>query len=131
MQDTNFFFRPDKDQCKDAGMALVFGLLLVAVIWDVDKLFPWALIVTGVLMLWPTLFKPWAALWFGLSNLLGMIMPKVLLSLLFFLMVLPMGVLRRMLGKDTLKLKQWKAGDESVFQERKGLVKPEDLEQLF
>lgn len=127
----NFFLKPSKDQCKDGGMALVFALLLVAVIWDVDRLISWAMLALLVLMLWPVLFKPFAAVWFGLSNVLGLVMPKVLLTLLFVVMVLPMGLIRRMAGKDNLKLKQFKAGQDSVFRERQDLVEPKDLEQLF
>ena len=127
----NFFFRPSKDQCKDAGMALVFGLLLVAVIWDKAGLVSWAIAALLALMVWPALFKPFAALWFGLSQVLGLVMPKVLLTLLFFLMVVPVGLIRRVSGKDSLKLRQFKAGQESVFRERMDMIKPEDLEQLF
>ena len=50
----------------------------------------------------PAVLGPLAKLWFGLSAILGTVMSKLLLSLVFFLVVTPMGVLRRLVESDRL-----------------------------
>lgn len=44
-------------------------------------------------------------IWFKLSEILGFIMPKILLSVIFYLILFPIAVLSRIFGnKDPLKL---------------------------
>ena len=45
-------------------------------------------------------------------------MSRLVLGLIFFLMVMPVGLIRRLMGKDSLNLKQWKNGQDSVFMVR-------------
>jgi hypothetical protein len=46
-------------------------------------------------------------------------------------MIVPVGMLRRMLGKDKLNLKAFKKGKDSVFHERDYLYRPVDFENTF
>jgi hypothetical protein len=78
-------------------------------------------------MAWPKAFKPLAGLWFGLSHVMGNIVSKIILSLAFFLIVTPIGLIRRLMGADALQLKKWKKGSDSVFVERQGAVQDKDL----
>lgn len=118
-------------QCTDAGLALVFVFLLVALLGHR----PWAVwaaaAATLLLMTVPAVFKPFAVAWFGLSHALGTVMSKLILSLAFFLVVTPVAALRRALGKDPMRLHQWKAGQDSVFTVRDATVRAEDLERPF
>jgi len=76
-------------------------------------------------------YKPVAVAWLGLSNLLGTVMPKILLAILFFAVVTPIGVLRRLLGKDTLKLRDFKASNESTLLVRNHLFVGQDIERPY
>jgi hypothetical protein len=118
-------------QCSDAGLALVFVFLLLALFggqgWAVSA----AAAATLLLMTVPGAFKPFALAWFGLSHALGSVMSRLLLTLIFFLVVTPMAALRRALGKDPMRLAQWKAGQGSVFTVRDATVRAEDLERPF
>lgn len=118
-------------QCNDAGLALVFIALLVALTGRFSWALPLAAGLTLLLMISPRPFALWARAWFGLSHALGTVVSKVLLAVVFYVVVLPIGVLRRMMGKDSMRLGQWKKGDGSVFRERGGKVGPADLEQMF
>ena len=82
-------------------------------------------------MIWPNAFRPLATLWFGLSHVLSSIVSRVILTLLFFLIVTPIGLIRRALGADALKLKQWKQGRDSVFIVREGAIQGKDLENPY
>ena len=120
-----------RDQARDTGMAL--ALVCLILFW-ITRAPGWAF-VAGLLlladMISPRLFKPLGRVWFGLSNILGSVVSKALIGLAFYLVVTPVGLLRRRMGKDTLKLNQFKQGDESVFVTRDHTYVPADVEQPF
>jgi len=118
-------------ECNDAGLALVFIALLTALIGKYSWALPLAVGLTLLLMISPRPFALWARGWFGLSHVMGTIVSKVLLTLVFFTIVLPIALVRRMMGKDTMRLGLWKNGDGSVFRVRGGRVTASDLEQMF
>jgi hypothetical protein len=90
-----------------------------------------ALIVLLINMLRPQVYKPLAKWWFALSNLLSRIVPRILLGVLFYVMVTPVGLIRRVLGKDPLQLKKWKKGRESVLRERNHTLSAKDIINPF
>jgi hypothetical protein len=118
------------DQAKDTGMAMVLILLLVAYFWEIPLL-GWAILVLLLVMIWPPLFSPVARVWFGLSHILGTIASKVLLTLVFIVITTPIGVLRRLLGFDSMRQKGWKKESGSVLIERDHLFVAEDLEKPY
>src|SRR5262245_32563698 len=83
-----------------------------------------ATVVLVVTMTVPLVFRPLSVVWFGLSHLLGAVMSKVLLAGVFYLIVTPIGVVRRLLGHDSLRLRAFKAGDASVMHSRQHVFAP-------
>ena len=77
------------------------------------------------------LFQPFARVWFALSIFLGTIVSKVILAILFYTMVLPVGLVRRAMGKDSMQLKAWKQGEDSVFRVREHVFQKGDLEHPY
>src|SRR5690349_18734777 len=121
-----------KDQSRDTGMAMVLLLLLVAVSPKHRHGYLYAAMTLQALnMIWPQIFRPVAVIWLGMSNLLGEFVPKILLSIVFFLVVTPIGILRRFAGKDALKLRAFKASPESVMVERNHMFVSGDLERPY
>ncbi|MDO9631927.1 MAG: SxtJ family membrane protein [Humidesulfovibrio sp.] len=115
----------------DTGMALTLISLIAALVTGKPG---WVVSATTLLvvnMTAPRLFAPAAKLWFGLSAVLGAVMSRVILSLVFFLVLTPVGLLRRAMGKDTLKLAAFKQGTASVFVTRAGPFTPADLKTPF
>jgi Saxitoxin biosynthesis operon protein SxtJ len=119
------------DQARDTGMALVLLCLLIVQFKHAYKLVPVAIILLIITMAWPRAFKPLAGLWFGLSHVLGTVMSKVILTLVFFIIVTPIGLLRRLMGKDSLQLKKFKKDRDSVFLVRAELVDKKDLHKPY
>ena len=119
------------DQAKDTGMAMVLICLLIVLIGHKQQFVGIAFILLLVNMIKPILFKPLAKIWLGLSHLMGTVMSKIILSILFFLMVTPIGLLRRCLGKDSLQIKKWKKERTSVFRVRDHLFKADDIKHPF
>jgi hypothetical protein len=75
----------------------------------------------------PVIFKPLAVIWFGLSNKLGFIITNLILTILFFLIVTPVAIVRRTFGADPLLLKEWKSENRSIFKVRDHLFNSNDL----
>ncbi|MGA1867634.1 MAG: hypothetical protein ACMUJM_03705 [bacterium] len=119
------------DQAKDTGLAMTLILLLIAHFAKFYYLIPPAIGVVILLMIWPTLFKPFAFLWFGLSEVLSKIVSKILLTIIFFVVATPIALIRRIWGADSMKRKLWKKGRSSVFSKRGHLYSGRDLEKPY
>jgi hypothetical protein len=86
-----------------------FALIALAPFLRGRPLRLWALGVSGALLLItlvrPTLFSEVNRLWMRLALLLSRIMNPLVTGLLFFVVITPIALFLRMLGKDSLRLK--------------------------
>jgi hypothetical protein len=119
--------RSTPEQAKDTGMAMVLICLLLGYWGKLSQFLPLSIALLILTMAWPGAFRPLAGLWFGLSHLLGNVVSRVILTVIFFLLVTPIGLIRRWCKADSLQLKKWKKGDDSVFVEREGVITGKDL----
>lgn len=120
-----------ESQCKDAGMALVLLLLIAYFTFHQGY---WIYIATAALVITmaaPKLIKPFARVWFYVAHFLGTYVSKVILFIVFYIVVTPVGLLRRLLNKDTLKLKGFKKEKMSVMDERNTIYQPGDITKPF
>jgi hypothetical protein len=128
---TFFKKKISKDQSKDTGMAMTLLCLILALSPKRHGFLYLAMALHVVNMTVPSIYRPIAVLWFGLSDLMGAFMSKILLSIVFFGVVTPIGILRRLLGKDPLKLRAFKTSKESVMIERNHTFTSRDLERPY
>jgi len=119
------------DQCKDTGLAIILVALLIVFAHRSLTLIAPAIMVLIVTMTAPKLLSPLARLWFGLSHYLGQVASTILLSIVFFGVVTPMGWIRKASGKDAMGLGQWRAGRQSAFTRRDHTFTAADLEKPF
>ncbi|HET7106157.1 MAG TPA: SxtJ family membrane protein [Candidatus Acidoferrum sp.] len=120
-----------KDQSRDTGMAMVLLLLLFYLKTRSNGLMYAAVILHIVNMTVPRIFAPVAIVWLGLSHVMGTVMSRILLSILFFGLVTPIGVLRRLFGKDSLQLKEFKGSEKSAMTVRNHLFVGQDIEKPY
>jgi len=120
-----------RDQSRDTGMAMVLLLLLALLKWGRSELLIAAFIVHVVNMIVPHVFRPVAIAWFGLAHLLGAVASRVLMCVVFALVVTPIGLLRRVLGKDSLRLRAFRSGYDSVMVVRNHRFTAGDLEKPY
>ncbi|MBU0480473.1 MAG: hypothetical protein KKG47_05170 [Proteobacteria bacterium] len=119
------------DQAKDTAMAAILILLLVLLYTGNVQ---WAVVAVVVLvtaMTWPSIFKPLAEVWFGLSHMMGAVVSKILLSLIFFLIVTPVGLFRRIGGADAMGVRKWGEVAGTVFVNRDHRYVADELEKPF
>ncbi|MGC2768591.1 MAG: hypothetical protein WB607_24015 [Candidatus Acidiferrum sp.] len=120
-----------KDDSRDTGMAMVLLFLLLAISPKRHAFLFVAIALHLLNMIVPVIYRPIAVIWLGLSDLMGAVMSKVLLSMVFFLVVTPIGLLRRCFAKDALKLRSFKAGKDSVMLGRNHTFAARDLERPY
>jgi len=114
----------------------VLGLFACLFWWREKPFYPYlfavslALIFCGALL--PRVLKPIYVAWMTAALLIGWVMSRVLLSLVFYLIVTPIGFLARLMGKDFLDLK-FKDDKESYWIPRESLSKltQSDFEKQF
>ena len=119
------------DQAKDTGMAMVLIILLISFLLEKPHYITLAIFLLLINMVWPIFFKPIAKLWIGLSLMMGTVMSTIILSIVFFLLVVPVGMIRKSFGKDSMQLKKWKNGKDSVLVVRDHEITLEDIQNPY
>ena len=95
------------------------------------KLVGGAIALLALALLIPVVFRPLTYLWMVLGLLSQKLVSKLILILLYLFLVIPIGMIRKYLGKDTLNLKRFKKTRQSVFKLRNHQYEPNDLEYPF
>ena len=85
-----------------AAVAVVFGIVLP---WIFGRAWPtWPFVVAGIIvafaLVWPRALAPVLRGWMKVGHALGWVNSRIILSVLFFGVVLPLGLLMRLFGKD-------------------------------
>ncbi len=112
-------------------MALVLILLIIGLVTENSIFFFLAAGFLLLNMIFPLFFRPFAWLWLGFSTLLGAVTSKIILLLIYLAIVLPVALIRRWMGKDSLLLRKFKKDDGSVLIQRDHVYRAEDLERPF
>ena len=118
-------------ECADTSMAMTLISLLVILYTKSITLLPLPIGLLLLGMVWPRAYSLLARLWLGISLLLGSIMSRVVLSIIFMAIVTPIALVMRLFGHDPMRRKAWKKGTESTFVSRGDLVEAKDLEHPF
>lgn len=83
-----------------------------------------ALITTCI----PAALTPLNKSWFALSLFLGKVMSPIVLSIIFFVMIVPVALLTRFFGRDALLLKKRQV---SSYWVKKELIDPKSFKNQF
>lgn len=113
------------------ALALIGGLFL----WRGKDHYFFFFILSGALLVIglaaPILLKPIHKIWMSLAVLLGWFMTRVILIVLFYLVVTPIGLLARLCGKDFLNLKFDNNADSYWISKERIKFKKSDYERQF
>jgi hypothetical protein len=97
--------------------AMVGGLFGLLFPWLFDRAWPlWPWIVAVVAVSWaliaPSSLAPVYRAWMKLGHGLGWVNTRIILSLLYYLVFTPVGLLMRLFGKDPMR-REWLADEDS------------------
>ena len=101
--------------------ALIFSLVGLYPLVNGGPVRTWALVAALAFLLLaflrPALLAVPNRLWFKISSLMAAVMAPIVMALVYFLAIVPVGVVLRWLGKDPL-LQKWDEQKESYWVER-------------
>lgn len=100
-----------KQELRKFGLVMTVPLSLIGAYlwWKGRGAYPYVLgaaaffLLTGLLV--PQVLRPIEKIWMKFAEIMGAIMTRVILTLAFILMVTPLGLLLRLMGKDLLGLR--------------------------
>ena len=129
--------KEDKTTLRKFGLTIGTVLLLVSIVLHLtgkssSVVFGGAgvlLILFGLIL--PNILKPINKIWMTLAVILGWFMSRLILFILFYIVITPIGVILRIAGKDFLNLRTDKNSD-SYWEKREKRVKEKiDYERQF
>lgn len=99
--------RMGSDRSFGIVFAVVFAIVALLPLWGGGPVRWWAAAVSAAILavafLAPAWLHPFNRLWFRFGMLLSRIVSPVVMAILFFSTVVPIGLIMRLLGKDPLK----------------------------
>ena len=128
----NYFPRTiSKKQASETGMAAVLILLLIGLFTHNNLYYKIAIPVLIINMTFPMFYYLCAIIWLGFSQLLGTVVSKIILTIVYILLVIPVGIVRQLIGKDSLQLSEFKKGTNSVMRIRNYSFLSKDMESPY
>jgi len=103
--------RKDNNAIRDFGILIGFILIIIAGILFYKEGESYELIISlGIVFIGlgfglPIILKPFYSIWMYLALLLGWVMTRLILGLLFYIVVSPISLISRLFGKEFLDLK--------------------------
>jgi Saxitoxin biosynthesis operon protein SxtJ len=120
-----------KKEASDTGMAMTLICLLLGYFTKNNNFYIAAIPALVITMAFPMFYYPFAMVWLSLTNLLGAVVSRILLSIVYILILLPVGLIRRAAGKDSLNLKGFKKSTSSVMVVRDYEFTANDIKNPF
>ncbi len=110
------------------SVGTVFAIIGLALLWYEKSNFPYllapgvALIVLGLVL--PKLLTPLQKVWMTFAVIMGFVMTRLILSILFFIVFTAFGITAKVIGKPLLDMKIDKSS-ESYWKRRDDKTQPE------
>ena len=111
MLDEILAIKSSKKELREFGLTIGIILCLLGgiVLWRGKPAYPYLFLIGGIFIIAgiviPFILKPLQKAWMTFSIILGFFMSRVILTVLFYLVLTPIGLLMRLLGKDILDQK--------------------------
>jgi hypothetical protein len=109
-------------------LVLVLALGIVYWIYKNPYFLLAAAILAGIGLLIPFLAEKIHWAWMKLAHVMGYVMSKVLLTVIFIVVLLPLSIFSRMAGKNTLQLAR---GKKTYFKDRNYTYDKASLENVW
>jgi hypothetical protein len=118
-----------REKVLETMLAISLGLVVLSVVFHARMLIGIAVIVGIIGLFIKPLAEKIAWLWVKLAEGLGFVTSKILLSLVFFLVLVPVALLHRLSVKNHLQLKR--STDETYYVVRNHRYTPKDFENTW
>lgn len=110
-------WNPTPSELRKFGVTVLLGFALLGLLFQFRlnntvagiALYAVAAVLGGPALSGTVLGKPGYVIWMGIAFVMGSVMSRILLSIIYFGVVTPIGILRRAQGADRLTLNRPKA----------------------
>ena len=129
--------KEDKTTVRKFGFTVGTVLLLVGIVlYLIGKSSTVVFGAIGVLLILfglilPNILKPLNKIWMTLAVILGWFMSRVILFILYFVIITPIGIFLKLIGKDFLRLKIDKSSKSYWETREKKIAEQIDYERQF
>jgi hypothetical protein len=117
-----------KEKAVETCLVISTGLLVLYFVLHMKVFIPLAVLIGAIGIFIKPLAVLIATLWIKLGELMGFISSKIILTVAFFVFLLPIATLYRLIKKDALGLKNTKA---SYWTNRQVNFSPKDLDNIW
>lgn len=124
-----YFKMSDKEKNIKNVALIAFGFLILFLIFGKSYLIYASLFLLLISILSETLSQKISRIWMKISQLLGMIVSKTMLFLVFFLILTPLALAYRIFNRNPLLIK--KTSQKSYYIQREHLYSPSDFENIW
>jgi hypothetical protein len=120
-----------KEQIKDTG--IIFGIIMLFIgIYSASELWlklSFVTILSAVII--PQIFTYPARLWFLFSEKLGSFVSLIMVSIIYFIVVIPIALVRKLMKKDPMQIRSFKKGRGTAWVNREYQFTPADMNKPF
>lgn len=116
------------NKTNEALLVIVTGFLVLFLVFDKTYLLYVSLIVGGI----GVFIKPLATIialgWFKLGDILGFVVSKIVLGVMFYLLLVPIALLHNLFNKNSMKLKN---SGETLWVKRGHVYVADDFKNIW
>jgi hypothetical protein len=116
-----------KKHHSESGVVVGLLLMLTGFFTGHPVYFKVAFAVLILSLAMPIIFAPFSFVWFNLSDRLGKITSVVILAVVYLIVLMPVAMIRRLAGKDSLSLRKFKKATTSVFFARNTVFRSDSI----
>ena len=126
-----------KRELRNFGLTLgiAFGLLGILFIWKGNPSYFYLFALSGFLLVFgivfPVVLKPFQKLWMTIALIIGYIMTRVILCLLFYLIITPISLTSRIFGTKFLDIKIEKSKSSYWIERKQDTLDKEKYEKQY
>lgn len=111
--------------------AILFGLVLPWLFTYSKPTWPWIIsfLLIGCALVWPLGLRPIYKVWMKIGHILGWVNTRIILGLIYYLIILPIGMIMRLVGYDPMERK--KNQSSKSYRKKSNKYLKNDLERMF
>ncbi len=118
-----------KEKTLETILAMCFGFLVLHVIFHIKFLLPLSIVLAGIGLFSDYLSQKVTWIWLKIAELIGAVMGRLLMGMVFFLFLTPLAFLMKLAGKSSVRIK--KEQTTTLYDERNHTYTAADLENIW
>jgi uncharacterized membrane protein len=104
-----------REQSKDTGIVSALLLLFLGTAGESFFLIKLSILIIFISFLMPGVFHYPAMLWFGFSGIIGSVVSRIVLAVIFVLLVIPVGLIRKVMKKNSMMIGDFRKSPASSW----------------